>query len=556
MLMIPARTPVDHAIEFPDGPQLLAARLWSRDAAPENIREQLTAWKETAQGPIYNASTALMAISWAHALPSLQKVLAEQDWSAFAAELSNWTAADPAMVEEQPLVHQLLAGELAWTLATRAPKSPFSRGLERNGRMAISLGMSKILDGQGMLRAEHFDILRSLLACWLRCRTVAAELPRNVWAARMQRQYQKFVRNALRCARPDGQPMMVRHADSGQAPRPWGSELFAAVFRSDSDEIDRSLLAIALPALPTGIAGRPPKKSAHLPPPSIYREDGAVAVFRRDWTREDERIAVLFPGQKCELELVSSGRVAVAGQWQFEISQQGQPLVPASNWESVCHYCDEDVEYLELEIELSGGVQLQRQIVLALEDRFLLLADAVLSSRTGELAYRSVLPLASGVEFRPAKESREGLLAFGPTSRAGGKASTSARPLAQVLPLAMPEWRAEQSVCELKATEGGLGLWQSTSGHRLFAPLFIDLDRGRFRRRMTWRRLTIAEGLTVVPSETAVGFRVAIGLQQWIFYRSLAIRSNRTLLGHNLSTESLIARFDKNGEVTPIVEIE
>ena len=33
-------------------------------------------------------------------------------------------------------------------------------------------------------------------------------------------------------------------------------------------------------------------------------------------------------------------------------------------------------------------------------------------------------------------------------------------------------------------------------------------------------------------------------------------KGNRTLLGHNLATESLIARFGKDGEVTSIVEIE
>ena len=73
---------------------------------------------------------------------------------------------------------------------------------------------------------------------------------------------------------------------------------------------------------------------------------------------------------------------------------------------------------------------------------------------------------------------------------------------------------------------------------------------------MTWRQLTVAESLTPVPSDKAVGFRIAIGPQQWIIYRALANRSNRTLLGHNLATESLIARFGKDGEVTSIVEIE
>ena len=108
----------------------------------------------------------------------------------------------------------------------------------------------------------------------------------------------------------------------------------------------------------------------------------------------------------------------------------------------------------------------------------------------------------------------------------------------------------------MKATAEGLELRQTTAGQRLFAPLFIDLDRSRFRRRMTWRQLTVAESLTPVPPDMAVGFRVAIGDQQWIIYRSLAARGNRTLLGHNLATESLIARFGKDGEVTSIVEIE
>ena len=120
----------------------------------------------------------------------------------------------------------------------------------------------------------------------------------------------------------------------------------------------------------------------------------------------------------------------------------------------------------------------------------------------------------------------------------------------------MPEWRAEQSLGDLKATAAGLELRQATAGQRLFAPLFFDLDRSRFRRRMTWRQITVAERLAAVPPETAVGFRVAIGKQQWIIYRSLAARDNRTLLGHNLATESLIARFGTDGEVTSIVEIE
>ena len=64
---------------------------------------------------------------------------------------------------------------------------------------------------------------------------------------------------------------------------------------------------------------------------------------------------------------------------------------------------------------------------LARQERFLLLADAVLGERSGALDYRGTLPLAPGVSWRGAKETREGILV--------------GRRRALVLPLALPEWR-------------------------------------------------------------------------------------------------------------------
>ena len=502
--------------------------------------------------PVRDATAALEAIAWAQGLPFLMKILASEDWLALGERLSSLPAeVDQQVLKDQPLVHQLLAGELAWTLATRLTHAPSSRRLEKSGRAATSLGLSQILDRQGMLPAEHFRILRPLLACWTRCRAVAAGMPGGGWGPRPEQRFQRFVRNALRCAlRPDGRPLLAEDDASS-----WGRELFEAVLTNGADEIDRSLAAAALPNMSPGAAAKPPKKAAKLPPASIHWEQGAIAVMRRNWNRDDERIAVLFARQACELELVASGRVAASGAWQFEIAQQGRQLQPVSPWESSCWYSDEEVDYLELEIVLTGGVRLQRQIVLAREERFLFLADAVMSPQPGNLEYRGVLPLAPRIEFRGANEGREGFLWHGRGATAGGN-SVTCRPLAQVLPLALPEWRAAPHHGELRATAEGLELRQTAAGQRLFAPLFLDLDRSRFRCRMTWRQLTVAESLAPVPPEAAVGFRVAIGRQQWIVYRSLATPGNRTLLGHNLATESLIARFGKDGEVTSIVEIE
>jgi hypothetical protein len=556
MHMIPTGKPAGRLIDLPRGPQLLAATLWGGRTSPDAIGQRARAWMKAITRPIRDLSVALEAIAWAEGLPNLQTILAAEDWLAVGEFLASLPAeADEQTLKDQPLLHQLLAGELAWTLAARLPHAAFAARLEKSGRAAVSLGLSQILDRQGMLPAVHFRNLRPLLACWTRCRALAAALPRGGLGPRPEQRYQRLVRNALRCTRPDGRPLLAEDELNSSGKGGWGRELFEAALASGVDEIDRSLAAIALPSLSPGVAAKAPKKAADLPPPSLHWEDGAVAVMRRNWNRGDERIALLFAGRTCELELVASGRVAACGAWRFEVTQQGQPLQPLSDWESICWYTDEDVDYLELEIKLAAGVKLQRQIVLAREDRFLILADALMSPQRGGLEYRSVLPLAPQVEFHGAEESREGFLAHGPGTR-GAVLPAAPRPLAQVLPLALPEWRAEQCQGELRATAEGLELRQRTAGQRLFAPLFLDLDRGRFRRRMTWRRLTVAESLQPLPADMAVGFRVAIGDQQWIIYRSLAPTGNRTLLGHNLATESLIARFGKDGEVTAIVEIE
>ena len=69
----------------------------------------------------------------------------------------------------------------------------------------------------------------------------------------------------------------------------------------------------------------------------------------------------------------------------------------------------------------------------------------------------------------------------------------------------------------------------------MLAPLLLDYYPKRMRKQLTWRQLTVAG--------------------QLLIYRSLAAQQNRTVLGHNLTSEFLVARFD-DGEVEPLVEIE
>jgi len=273
-------------------------------------------------------------------------------------------------------------------------------------------------------------------------------------------------------------------------------------------------------------------------------------VLRRDASAASEQLTICYPDQSFDIELACGSRVVWSGALRWEVRRDDQVLAPTSSWRSTCWVSDGDCDYLELEIELGAGICMERQIVLARKDRFLFLADALLGDQPGRLEYCATLPMAAGVEFRGAKESREGSLC---ASRAKRNAE---RRLATVLPLALPEWRCDERVGELTATSEGLELRQAAFGKRLFSPLFVDLDPRRLGRELTWRQLTVAQTLVAQPVDVAVGYRVAVGKRQWLIYRSLAPKANRTVLGHNLSSESLVARFDKKGEVESIIEID
>jgi hypothetical protein len=270
-------------------------------------------------------------------------------------------------------------------------------------------------------------------------------------------------------------------------------------------------------------------------------KSAATAVLRADRSSASEQLTVRYQGQSVEMELTRGRLVLCSGAWDWQVRRDGVPMAPVSSWRSTCWFSDRDADYLELEIKLDGGLRVQRHVLLARKDHFLLLADAVLGTQPAKLDYRGVLPLAPGVSFQGNEESREGFLAAGKRS-------------ALVLPLALPEWHCAGCGDRLFSTSQGLELHQTAQGRRLFAPLFVDLDPQRLRRRFTWRQLTVAESLVAQPRDVAVGYRVAIGRQQWLIYRSLAAKGNRTLLGHNLTTETLVARFVA-GEVESIVEV-
>jgi hypothetical protein len=129
------------------------------------------------------------------------------------------------------------------------------------------------------------------------------------------------------------------------------------------------------------------------------------------------------------------------------------------------------------------------------------------------------------------------------------------RRVATVFPVCLPEWRCERGG-RLEWIDGQLVLTVPMHGRRLHAAVFVDLEERRQRRPATWRRLTVGQSLAAVPGDVAAGYRVQVGKSQWLIYRSLAPAGNRTVLGQNVTTEFIVARFRPDGSAEKLLEIE
>jgi len=521
--------------------ELLSERTWplgwamAEDVAPRKLTSEkaVLGWLAETTDRHSRLGYALQAISLATNLPALVAMLSEDAWWAALGHLLDVVGQSATVCpESEPLIQQLLAGELPLVLAYQFPEITPCGKLAPAARRVLSAGLDELLDGEGVPEAEYLPLLRPLLACWTRCRAIGGKMRDGCWTADAQYDYEWLVRTALRTTRSDGS-----HVLSSGPTGVWCDALFEAALEFGGDDDDEDIAERILPRR------KRPDEDFELPSAAVHSEWASVAVLQPFWDRLGPRLTVLYPHDTLQLELECGGEIIFSGSWELDVRIDGRQARPSDEWEEVCWLCDEDVDYLELELDLDEGLRVQRQILLAREDGFMMLADAVLGKRAAKIEYRGSLPLCSGVSFRGGEESFEGFIS--------GK-----KRLARVLPLALPEWRAEQSPGDTCQISTGLQLQQAVRGSCLYAPLLFDLERRRHSRPFTWRRLTVAQSLEVQPHDVAVGYRVAIGSEQWLIYRSLAEPANRTLLGHNLSSEMLVARFEKTGEVEPLLEIE
>ncbi len=100
-------------------------------------------------------------------------------------------------------------------------------------------------------------------------------------------------------------------------------------------------------------------------------------------------------------------------------------------------------------------------------------------------------------------------------------------------------------------------IWhQSALGKTLYAPLFVDLDPANSVKPRTWRKLTVAETLEIVDDDVARAYRVRVGRQQWVLYKSFQNIASRTFLGQNYKCDLVLGRFEKDGNMQELLSLE
>ena len=512
----------------------LAKELGEAGIEQSSIAELLERWLSTSNERTPASGYALECLAWAHALPELAKWLATAPWSQLCDELTTIARQAARSQLLEPLPYQLLAAELPLTLGYLLPDLPGVEALSNAASEAVSRSLCEFHDGEGLPKSAHLGEYRLLLASWTRCALIAAGESRRVFAADAETQYEWAVTQTLRLTRADGGQVF-------SPPGEYDASLFRAILRLVGDAKDIAAARALLPKPKSLPAAAKPSK---LRTPAIYSEWSDLAVMRTDWKRDALQLAVGFHGGRVRSELSSRREILWSGDTTPEIEINGKKVSKIDEWEEVCWFSDADVDYLELEADLPRGWRIQRQWLLSRKDRILLHADALLGGGADEIGYTLRLPLNEDLRFRPGEETRE--------AHVSGR-----RPLAAVMPLALPEWRVEASHGEFQNTEAGLTYrFHEKQAKALYAPLVWDLHPTRHVKELTWRRLTVAEQLAIQPRDVAVGYRVQVGKTQWLIYRSLAEVGNRTVLGQNTTSEFICGRFSRRGQVTPLIDIE
>lgn len=499
-------------------------------AAPVDLAAAAEQFLDAVTGPVASIHESAEAILWGASMPALIDGLEPRVWWDLLGALLDLRNSALEIAEASAPSRLMLGGELGLILAWRLADLPSCRRLATPSAAAIDAWFAEESDAIGSAIRGGVDA-RLVLASILRCRRLIEKTTKRKLKKRQLEIATDLATWVAGMTLPGGQT-----AFSELAPGDLRDDVGPRGLLRHAVELDPETLRSATSAaLGKSHSGGRLAWQVSLPEPMLTCEVGELAIMMPEWDVRRGRVHIDHRDDELQIELFGGKPRLLSGAWTVELKRGDEIQAPCGPWTQTCEYADDDVQYVELEQAWTGDLVLQRQVMQLRDDRAVLLADAVIAESDDReptaIGYTARLPLDPAVITSPAPETREIFLTDGKKARG------------MVVPLAGSEWRVGPTDATLEVEQNALVHRTHGSG-RLYAPVWLDLQSRRFKRPRTWRQLTVADELKIVPRHEAVGFRVQIGSEQWMLYRSLGGPRCRTVLGKHLLVDFLCTRFD------------
>lgn len=490
------------------------------------------------------------------------KLVAEQFfklWRHTLSELLMWPTViydDPTVPADVVLVEH---GEIPFVGGLVFSEIASASNLVKSGRKVLVKELVDQTDTDGTPHAEILPRLPLWLSPLVRSALISKRYNVNAWNDEQQQVFTNLIDRAILLCRPDGRAALTNGMQLNSLP-----VLTAAV-----EQLDLGLVQSTtsyLQAVHRAVSGKPPRRGRPIiaTMPSNQSDWAKFALLRSDWSVEADSVAIAHHQPLPQIDVTALGRSLIHGDWNLKLKLGEAQVELAEEWSCVCWQSDPDADFIELQMQGPGKLRVERLVMLSRKERFLIIADAIsgvsatnasTNSETNgntkkaaapkpRIEYESRLSLSTGLSGSSEGTTREG--------RISGKQFK-----ARVFPLAIPQDRVLSTPHSFSIDGNEIVLKQVGEGEGLFAPLVFVWHPERTRVDASWRMLTVAEDGKAVGSDVAVGYRLKLGAYQLLISRSLKKTGNsRTVLGHHTHNETVIASFDSNGDVEPILLVE
>ncbi len=483
--------------------------------------------------PDPDSETAILGqVAEVYFLPELIQIDPQAAWD-FVQRLTKSMHEPIDHADQNPLRFFCAAIEIPLVISASLRRLERGHAIGSEAIITFGVFLERFFDENGWFAPQYLSQLGPLVVAILRARHLI-KLSKHPVPEKIQERFEWIGRQVLRMMKADGQLTLT----DGWIRDP--EFLIRAIERVTKDSDDAAIARFLLKR-----SGKQ-KSPSFFPEASDYSESGHLGVLRPNWRRKSPRVALAEIESGLDIEL-GAGVSLLRGDNMPRLSMDGDVVnLASSSFTLNCWETNDEVVFLELERSIpDAGVIWQRQFIVSREDEFVIVADACLLDESAQtIEYELEFPLAEGIEAQPEAETREIYLKH------------ADKITALAIPLSLGEWKSDRSGNHCLADGERLLLNQRGRGRGLYAAMAFDLSPRRAKRPRTWRRLTVAENLQIVNHDIAVAFRLQLGNQQWLLYRSLAPVGNRTFLGQNVYCEFCFGAFDSDGNLDKQVMIE